>query len=78
MNLAIFGSRLLPSCLCVLVCMLGCGESKESLHEMDHVVPAHWPSDLTDAASKLRERLNESPGKLLRNQRTIRLKHLRN
>ncbi len=44
-------------CLSSLVCAAGCGESKESLHEMDHVTPAHWPSDLTDAAHKLQERL---------------------
>lgn len=38
-------------------CLLGCGQSKESLHEMDHVTPAHWPNTLEDAAAKIRERL---------------------
>jgi hypothetical protein len=57
-----FSSSWLPMCislLCasLLLCVSGCGESKKSLHEMDHVTPAHWPTDLTDAANKLSARL---------------------
>lgn len=52
-----FADRLLPICLFVTASLLGCGESKKSLHEMDHVIPAHWPSDFTDAAGKISERL---------------------
>ena len=37
--------------------MVGCGPSKESLFEVDHVVPAHWPKDLGDAATKISEKL---------------------
>ena len=36
----------------------GCSEDKESLHEIDHVVPAHWPKDMADAADKIRKRLS--------------------
>ena len=43
----------------------GCGGGgqtpKASLYEDDHVVPAHWPSDLDDLAAKLRQRLATSP-----------------
>ncbi len=42
--------------LMLLVCLAGCGQSKESLHEMDHVTPEHWPVSLQDAAVKVRER----------------------
>jgi hypothetical protein len=59
MNSPSFATYITFSSMCLLVSMLGCGESKESLHEMDHVVPAHWPSDLSDAASKIRERLTK-------------------
>lgn len=44
-------------CVSVLV-ILGCGKSKDSLHEMDHVTPPHWPISLSDAAEKIRERLS--------------------
>ncbi len=37
--------------------ILGCGPSKESLFELDHVVPAHWPTDLGNAATQISERL---------------------
>jgi len=40
-----------------LPAMAGCGPSQESLHELDHVTPAHWPVDMADAASKIQERL---------------------
>lgn len=56
MSRQLFASRLLLLSL-YIACMLGCGESKKSLHEMDHVTPQHWPVDLTDAANKLTERM---------------------
>jgi hypothetical protein len=41
---------------------IGCtqneGDAHSSLFEADHHVPAHWPSDLGDVASKLRTRLS--------------------
>ncbi len=43
---------------CLFGCLLGCGESKSSLHEIDHTTPAHWPVDLNDAAEKMRIRLS--------------------
>jgi len=56
-------SRLNRLGLMLLLCagvigILGCGKSKDSLHEMDHVTPQHWPSSLSDAAEKIRERLS--------------------
>lgn len=62
-----YSSTCLPLSICLLwfsVCisLSGCGESKKSLHEMDHVTPAHWPADLTDAANKLTERLKTVQG----------------
>jgi hypothetical protein len=42
---------------CAVATFIGCGESKSSLHELDHVTPGHWPTDLADAASKMRDRL---------------------
>jgi hypothetical protein len=57
MNQLPFLSMRLLVGLSMLACVLGCGESKKSLHEMDHVTPAHWPTDLSDAANKLSERL---------------------
>ncbi len=41
----------------VLMPVVGCNESQESLHELDHVVPAHWPSSLQDAAEKIEQRV---------------------
>ena len=52
-----FSSKWLLLSIVTFAVTLGCGESKKSLHEMDHVTPAHWPSDLTDAANKLSERV---------------------
>lgn len=53
----------------VWVCLLsglftlsGCLQGRESLHEMDHVLPTHWPADLGDAADKLRQRLRLCQG----------------
>jgi hypothetical protein len=40
-----------------LLAWTGCGEQRESLHELEHVVPSHWPSDLSDAAHKILERV---------------------
>ncbi len=41
----------------MLILLNGCGEEKDSLHELDHVVPAHWPAGLQDAANKIGERI---------------------
>ncbi len=46
--------------LCLLACLLGCIEGRESTHELDHVVPAHWPADLADAADKIESTLSDS------------------
>ncbi len=37
--------------------VLGCAEEQDSLHELDHELPPHWPVSLSDAAAKLGERL---------------------
>lgn len=50
------GARAICACL-ICACLIGCGESKTSLHELDHTTPAHWPVDLKDAAEKMRTRL---------------------
>ncbi len=45
--------------LYALVLLVGCSTNeapKTSLFEDDHVVAAHWPSDLADLSAKLRER----------------------
>lgn len=60
---------------CWLLCAMcvGCGGGKESLHEEDHTLPAHWPADLNDAAFKLSDRyarLCQSP-ELARNGETL-------
>ncbi|MEE2938572.1 MAG: hypothetical protein VYA84_21505 [Planctomycetota bacterium] len=52
--------------ICIVLCLLGSlvvgcvhdGDSKTSHFEHDHEVAPHWPSDLADAADKLRRRLN--------------------
>jgi hypothetical protein len=45
------------SLLCLLIgCVQGCVQGRESLHEMDHTQPAHWPVDLRDAKEKLQAR----------------------
>ncbi len=36
---------------------LGCVAEKESLHEMDHELPPHWPQSMEDAAQKIEQRL---------------------
>lgn len=41
----------------VLATVVGCGDEQESLHEHDHFVPAHWPSDLQRASQLILERL---------------------
>ena len=35
----------------------GCVAEKESLHEMDHELPSHWPLNMEDAAQKIQQRL---------------------
>ena len=37
---------------------LGCVAEKESLHEMDHELPPHWPLNMDDAAQKIRQKLD--------------------
>ncbi|MGB7329088.1 MAG: hypothetical protein WBD31_29680 [Rubripirellula sp.] len=48
-------------CLAMLGVFVGCDQQdsapKTSHFEHDHDVAPHWPSDLADAASKIRERL---------------------
>jgi hypothetical protein len=59
-----FAIKRIESCL-TLTCYLmlgiaiaGCQNSKQSLYEeIDHETPAHWPSDMADAASKIHSRL---------------------
>ena len=49
-----FQASLIQATLLVTASVLsGCTEGRESLHELDHVTPAHWPSSLGDAAEKL-------------------------
>ena len=36
----------------------GCIAEKESLHEMDHELPPHWPLNMEDAAQKIQHRLS--------------------
>lgn len=43
--------------------LVGCGVEKDSLFEEDHEVPPHWPSNLTDAAEKIEQRLALLAGK---------------
>ena len=43
----------------VIAMQAGCVKGRESLHEMDHVQPPHWPSDLKDAQQKIQERLEK-------------------
>ena len=35
----------------------GCVEGRSSTHELEHVVPAHWPINLSDAADKIDARI---------------------
>lgn len=37
----------------------GCAKEAESLYAEKHVVPAHWPESIGDAAAKLAERMNQ-------------------
>jgi hypothetical protein len=36
---------------------VGCGDERSALHEIDHYVPPHWPSSLSDGAAKIDRRL---------------------
>lgn len=38
--------------------ILGCVAEKESLYEMDHELPPHWPLNMEDAAQKIQQRLD--------------------
>lgn len=40
-----------------MIALIGCGGEKESLHEEDHEIPAHWPTDFPDAISKMEQRV---------------------
>lgn len=52
-------SRELPQATLSLAMLflIGCVAEKESLHEMDHELPPHWPSCMYDAAAKIEERI---------------------
>ncbi len=41
----------------IVCCFAGCVEGRSSTHELEHVVPAHWPASLQDAADKIEARL---------------------
>ncbi len=41
----------------LLASLVGCLQEKQSLHEDDHHVPAHWPNNILDAAQKIEDRL---------------------
>ncbi len=45
--------------LCIVILLLilvGCGEEQQSLHELDHIVPPHWPSSLQHASELIEAR----------------------
>ncbi len=46
----------IPACL-LLCIVIGCAEGKESLHELDHELPPHWPTSMSDAAAQIEERI---------------------
>jgi hypothetical protein len=47
------------SLLLFLLSFAGCqSEQRDSLHQMEHVTPAHWPNDLQDAALKIKDRFD--------------------
>lgn len=49
--------------LCLFIASTtGCVEGRSSTHELEHAVPAHWPSSLTDAAEKIEARLKTIHG----------------
>lgn len=48
---------LLLVCLCGLPLLAGCVDGRPSTHELEHVVPAHWPTGLADAADKIEQRV---------------------
>lgn len=37
---------------------LGCAAEQESLHEHDHEVPPHWPTNMLNAAELIKERVD--------------------
>ncbi len=43
--------------VCVALTCVGCEPAKESLHEHEHEIPAHWPASPGDAATKIRSRM---------------------
>ncbi len=44
-----------------LLCLSGCEDAQHSLHEIDHEVPAHWPTSLADNADKIASRIESIP-----------------
>lgn len=40
-----------------MIALIGCGGEKESLHELEHEIPPHWPMDFSDAISKMEQRV---------------------
>ncbi len=51
------GSYLLLAVGLCLPALGGCVEGRSSTHELEHVVPEHWPGSLSDAADKIESRL---------------------
>lgn len=54
-----FGSVLLGWAVLIgcLPWVVGCVEGRTSNHELEHVVPPHWPTGLADAALKIETRV---------------------
>lgn len=40
-----------------LCLFIGCDGERETLHELDHENPPHWPSNMSDAADKIQYRV---------------------
>lgn len=49
--------RYAPCMPWLLIALIGCGGEKESLHELEHEIPAHWPTDFPDAITKMEQRV---------------------
>lgn len=58
----------LASCAaCLLPAIAGCVDGRKSTHELEHVVPEHWPTSLSDAADKIESRLGSVRGSTVSN-----------
>ncbi len=44
---------------------LGCGKEQASLFEHDHVTPKHWPSSLSDAATKIKQQCGSTENRTM-------------